>query len=156
MKRLALLFTLCIALPVALLAADSPFAGSWKLNLEKSKMGAMTPKSLTRTVAPDGDNLKYVFAGQAADGSAINYSFTVKLGGDPAEVTGTGAPMGADHVALKLANPRMITGALMKGGKDLAKVKTTVSDDGKTVTVATEGTSADGKPMVLTSVYDKQ
>ena len=156
MKRLALLFTLCIALPVALLAADNPFAGSWKLNLEKSKMGAMTPKSLTRTVTADGDTLKYVFAGQGADGSAVNYSFTVKLGGGPAEVTGAGAPMGADHVALKLANPRMITGALMKGGKDLAKVTSTVSYDGKTVTVVSEGAGADGKPMVSTSVYDKQ
>ena len=156
MKRLALLLTLCIALPVALLAADNPFAGSWKLNLEKSKMGAMAPKSLTRTVTADGDSLKYVFAGQAADGSATNYSFTVKLGGDPAEITGTGAPMGADHVALKQASPRKLTGALMKGGKDLAKVTTTVSDDGKTITVMSEGTSADGKPMVSTSVYDKQ
>ena len=157
MKRLALFFTLCLALPVALFAADSPFAGTWKLNLEKSKMPAgMTPKSLTRTVTVDGENLKYAFEGQAADGSAINYSFTVKIGGDPAEVTGTGAPMGADHVALKQTNSHMLSGSLMKGGKDIAKTTVTVSHDGKTTTVVSKGTGPDGKPFTSTGVYEKQ
>ena len=157
MKRLALLLTLCLALPVALSAADSALAGTWKLNLEKSKMPAGTaPKSLTRTVTAEGDNLKYVFEGQAADGSAISFSFTVKPGGGPAEVTGTGAPMGTDHVALKQVKSHMLSGSLMKAGKDIAKTTVTVSHDGKTTTVIHKGTGPDGKPFTSTSVYDKQ
>jgi hypothetical protein len=157
MKRLALLLTLCLALPVALLAADNPALGTWKLNLEKSKFPAsMTPKALTRTITADGDNVKYAFEGQAADGSPINYSFTVKYGGEPGEVTGTGAPLGVDHVAIKRVNSHMFSASLMKAGKEAAKSTATVSHDGKTSTVTTKGTGPDGKPFHSSGVYDKQ
>src|SRR5882757_3739301 len=98
MKRLALLLALCLTLPITLLAADNPALGAWKLNLEKSKFPAgMAPKSLTRTITADGDNVKYAFEGQAADGSALAYSFTVQYGEKDYEVTGS-APYGADHI----------------------------------------------------------
>jgi len=160
MKRFTLLCTLalvCIALPAALLAADNPVLGTWKLNLEKSKFPAsMTPKGLTRTVTADGDNVKYAFEGQAADGSAINYSFSLKYDGKDAEVAGTGAPMGVDHVAITRVNSHQFSASLKKGGKELAISTAVVSHDGKTSTVSTKGTGPDGKPFKSTSVYDKQ
>ena len=157
MKRLALLLALCLTLPVALLAADNPAIGAWKLNLEKSKFPAgMAPKSLTRTITADGDNVKYAFEGQAADGSAINYSFSVKYGGEAGEVSGSGAPLGTDHVAIKRVNSHMFSASLMKGGKEVAKSTATVAHDGKTSTVTTKGTGPDGKPFSSSSVYDKQ
>ena len=40
----------------ALSAQSNPFLGTWKLNLSKSKFDGMpAPKSLTRTVAADGE-----------------------------------------------------------------------------------------------------
>src|SRR5450432_1257199 len=160
MKRFALLCSLalvCFALPAALLAADNPALGTWKLNLEKSKFPAgMAPKVLTRTLTADGDNVKYAFEGQASDGSDINYSFSVKYDGKDAEVTGTGAPMGTDHIAITRVNSHQFSAALKKGGKPVATSTAVVSHDGKTSTVSTKGTGADGKPFKSTSLYDKQ
>lgn len=160
MKRFTLLSTLallCFALPVALLAADNPVLGTWKLNLEKSKFPAgMAPKSLTRTITPDGDNVKYAFDGQAADGASINYSFSLKYDGKDAEVTGTGAPMGTDHIAITRVNSHQFSASLKKGGKQVATATAVVSHDGKTSTVSTKGTGTDGKSFKSSSVYDKQ
>jgi hypothetical protein len=160
MKRFAQLCTLalvCLALPATLLAADNPALGTWKLNLEKSKFPAgMAPKALTRTITADGDNVKYAFEGQAADGSAINYSFSVKYDGKDAEVAGTGAPLGTDHIAITRVNSHQFSASLKKGGKPVATSTAVVSHDGKTSTVSTKGTGADGKPFKSSSVYDKQ
>lgn len=160
MKRIALLCTLalvCLALPAALLAADNPAVGTWKLNLEKSKFpDGMAPKALTRTIAADGDNFKYTFEGQAADGSGINYSFSVKYDGKDAEITGTGAPLGVDHIAITRVNSHQFSAQLKKGGKVAATSTAVVAHDGKTSTVSTKGTGADGKPFKSSSIYDKQ
>ena len=43
----------------------------------------------------------------------------------------------------------------MNDGKVFARSKSTVSADGKTRTVATEGTGTDGKKFKNKSVYDK-
>src|SRR5437868_961493 len=96
---------LCLGVPSGMPAADTnPNAGTWKLNLEKSPYPAgQAPKSLTRTIAVDGDNVKYSFEGQAADGSALTYSFTVQYGEKDFEITGT-APYGADHISIKRIN----------------------------------------------------
>lgn len=160
MKRFVQLCTLalvCLTLPAALLAADNPVLGTWKMNLEKSKYPAgMAPKSLTRTITADGDNVKYAFEGQAADGSAINYSFTLKYDGKDVEVTGAGAPMGVDHIAITRVNSHQFSASLKKGGKVEAISTAVVSHDGKTSTVSTKGTGPDGKPFKSSSVYDKQ
>ncbi len=160
MKRLAQLCTLalvCLALPAALLAADNPALGTWKLNLEKSKFPTgMAQKSLTRTITADGDNVKYAFEGQAADGSAINYSFTLKYDGKDVEVTGTGAPLGADHIAITRVNSHQFSASLKKGDKVVATSIAVVSHDGKTSTLSTKGTGPDGKPFKSTAIYDKQ
>jgi hypothetical protein len=160
MKRFVQLCTLalvCFALPAALLAADNPVLGTWKLNLEKSKFPAgMAPKNLTRTVTADGDNVKYAFEGQGADGSSVNYSFTLKYDGKDVEISGTGAPMGVDHVAITRVNSHQFSASLKKGDKEMAKSTAVVAHDGKTSTVTTKGTGADGKPFHTSSVYDKQ
>jgi len=148
---------LCLGIPSAMLAADTnPLVGTWKLNLEKSKYPAGTaPKSLTRTVTADGDNVKYSFEGQAADGSALAYSFTVQYGDKYYEITGPG-PWGADHISIKRVNSHMFSATLKKGDKVIGTSSVTVSHDGKITTVSGKGTDKDGKPVKQTQVYDKQ
>jgi len=140
-----------------MLAADTnPNIGTWKLNVEKSKYPAgQEPKSLTRTVTTDGDNVKYSFEGQAADGSALTYSFTVQYGDKGYEITGT-APYSADHISIKRINSHTFEATLKKGDKVVGTSHTTISHDGKTATLNGKGTDKDGKAVKSLQIYDKQ
>jgi hypothetical protein len=147
----------CLALAGSMFADSKAFVGTWKLNLDKSKYPAgMAPKSLTRTVSADGDSVTYKFDGVAADGSAVNFGFTVKYDGKDVEITGSGTPYGADHIAIKQVNSHMSTATLKKGDKIVGTTTATVSHDGKTATLNSKGTDASGKPVKSTAVYDKQ
>ena len=157
MKRLFAVTAVCFVLAGSILAQSTVFVGTWKLNLEKSKYPAgMAPKSLTRTITADGDNVTYKFEGEGPDGSALSYGWTCKYDGSDAEVTGTGAPMGMDQISIKQLNSHMLSATLKKGGKTIGTSTATVSHDGKTLTLNTKGTDANGKPMRVTQVYDKQ
>jgi hypothetical protein len=139
------------------MAQTNPVVGSWKLNLEKSKFPTgMAPKSLSRTVTADGDSVTYSFEGQGPDGSALKYSFTVKYDGKDYEVTGSGMPYGADHIAIKRVNSHMFSATLKKDGKEVGTSTSTVSHDGKTTTLNSKGTDAKGNMVKTTSIFDKQ
>jgi hypothetical protein len=151
-----LALAICLVAPTLMKADTAAVVGTWKLNLEKSKYPAgLAPKSLTRTITADGDNVTYTFDGTAADGSALKYSFTVKYDGKDYPITGVG-PNGSDHITLKQLNSHMTQGTLKKGDKVVATVTTTVSHDGKTATVSSKGTDKDGKTVKQTQVFDKQ
>jgi hypothetical protein len=95
LKRLSL-FTLVFTLTcVAAWAQQNRFAGTWKLNLAKSKYKTgQQPKSQTRTVEPQGDGAKVTFEGVAADGSRMSYSYTTNYDGKDSQVSGVGQPNG--------------------------------------------------------------
>ena len=142
---------------VPLLAQDNPFAGTWKLNLAKSKFEpGPVPKSQTRTVVAQGDGAKYTFDGVAADGKPFSYSFTVKYDGKDYAVTGTGMPAGADTIAIKLVGSNKAEATQKRGGKEVAKAEAEVSKDGKVSTVKIKGKTVDGKDFHSETVYDKQ
>jgi hypothetical protein len=137
--------------------ADSPFIGTWKLNVAKSKSdNTPLPKSLTRTVTADGSGLKYLFEGVTADGSTISYSFSSNFDSKASVVTGSGMPGGADSITLKRINANKTAGTMTKGGKEIGKAEAEVSKDGKVTTVKSKGKSADGKDFSTSTVYDKQ
>jgi len=139
------------------LGQTSPFVGTWKLNVAKSKFeGGAPPKSLTRTVTAEGGGLKYAFEGVTADGSKVSYSFTSKLDGTDAAVTGEGMPGGPDTVSLKKVSATKTEGTMKKGGKEVGKATSEVAKDGKTTTVVTDAKADDGKQVKATSVYEKQ
>jgi hypothetical protein len=138
---------------VQVFAQANPLVGTWKLNVAKSKYtGTPMPKEMTRTVAADGDSVKYTFAGTAADGSAISYSFTVKYDGKDYPISGT-APGGIDMIAIKRINANSYEATQKKAGKAVANIKTEVSKDGK-VTTITSKSAVDSNHYV--AVYDKQ
>jgi hypothetical protein len=159
-KRMMFLLAILIFGAMAarpLLAQDSPFIGTWKLNAAKSNAGGMPlPKSLTRTIAADGSGLKYMYEGVAADGSAISYSFSSNFDGKASAVTGSGMPGGADSITLKRNSPSKTAATLTKGGKEIGKSEAEVSKDGKTATVKSKGKMPDGKEFSTVSVFDKQ
>jgi hypothetical protein len=160
MKRIAFILVVavfCLGVPGSMLAQANANVGTWKLNLEKSKYPAGTaPKSLTRTVAVDGDSVKYSFEGQGPDGAALSYGFTAKYDGKDYEISGSGMPYGADHISIKKLNSHQFSAVLKKGDKVVANNTTTISHDGKTATLNSKGADAKGKPVKSTAIYDKQ
>jgi|SRR5450432_4034932 hypothetical protein len=147
---------LCLGVPGLTLAQDNPAIGTWKLNGEKSTYKGMSgPKTVTRTVAADGDSVKYSFEGTGADGAALAYGFTVKYDGKDYAVTGSGMPYGADHIAIKRTGSKF-SATLKKDGKIVGTSTSVVSKDGKTTTLNGKGTDAKGAAVSSTQVYDKQ
>jgi hypothetical protein len=137
----------------ALLVAADPFAGTWKLNLEKSKYKTGTaPKEQTATIAEAGSDLEVTISGTAADGTATMSHYTV-----PAE-GGEGKIIESPYEAVsgKRIGPNEREVRYSKSGKVVLTTHNRVSADGNTVTVHVKGTNAQGQPMDAVVVYDKQ
>jgi hypothetical protein len=160
MQRILKLVTIaaCVTLAsVALLAQGNPLDGTWKLNLTKSKFaGSPPPKSETRTVEAQGTAEKITFQGVAADGSAINYTFTTNLDGKPTPITGSGVPGGADTESVKQINANTHTATLTKAGKPVSTARVVVSADGKVTTQTRKFTDANGNPVTQVLIWEKQ
>ena len=62
----------------------------------------------------------------------------------------------ADMISLSRVDARTIDRTDKKAGKVVQTLRRTVSADGKTLTVVTKGTNAQGQPINNTAVYDKQ
>jgi hypothetical protein len=141
---------------INLQAQDNPVAGTWKLNVTKSKFDpGPAPKSQTRKVEAQGDGLKYTFDGVGADGKAMTYGFTVKFDGKDYPITGS-HPSGADSVSAKKTDANHYEATLKKGGKVVSTGKVSVSADGKVTTVDSSGTNAAGAKTHDMLVYDRQ
>ena len=137
----------------ALLIAAEPFAGTWKLNLEKSKYKTGSPpKEQTATIAEAGSDLEVTISGTAADGTATMSHYTVPAKGGEGKIIDS--PYEA--VSGKRIGPNEREVRYSKGGKVVLTTHNTVSADGKTVTVNVKGTSAQGQPVDAVVVYDKQ
>jgi hypothetical protein len=136
--------------------AQTPALGTWKLNVAKSKYSpGPAPKSMTRTVESAGDKVKYTFAGVAADGSKIAYTFTVAFDGKDYPITGSGAPGGADAIAIKQTTSGSYEAILKKAGKPTLISRVQVSKDSNSTTISQS--SADGKGTTNNQmVFDKQ
>ena len=161
MERL-LVFAMVVALSLVasglLLAQSNTDVGTWKLNVAKSKFvgGTEAPKSQTRTVVAQGDGTKVTVEGVAGDGSRIAYSYTTNYDGKGSAISGVGLPNGADTVALKRVDANTVAYTFKKAGKVPQTARTVVSKDGKVTTLTAKGTDAQGHPLSVTLVYEKQ
>jgi hypothetical protein len=149
------LLVVLLVFSIAAIAADkSAFAGTWKFNPAKSKMGASdTTKSDVMQIKSDDKTISLMDEEIDADGvhkiSVENAKFDGKdypVKGDP----------NSDAVAYERKGPREFTGTTKKGGKATAKYTIAVSDDGQTITVRYTAYAEGGKTESGTSVYDKQ
>jgi hypothetical protein len=135
----------------ATLVAAEPFAGTWKLNHDKSKYKTGAPaKEQTVTITEADGNLDVTIKGTAEDGTPISSHYTVPAaGGKVIE-----SPYDAVSGKRMDANQREVM--YSKGGKVVFTIRTRISADGKTMTGTVKGTDAQGKPVEGTAVYDKQ
>ena len=152
---MALLGLVACAFPQASFAQSSPFIGTWKLNLEKSKYppGA-APRSQTLTYQQDGQNIRLTGQTIDAQGNAITNVIMHIYDGQPHPVTGN--PL-YDARSYTRVDANTLISASMKAGKLVVVGIIVVPQDGKTFTSTNAGIiDASGRQGTWVNVFDKQ
>ena len=134
--------------------ASNPRSGTWKLNLAKSKYDpGPAPQSNTMKIEASGEGEKATTEGVNAAGTATGTQYTAQYDGKDYPMTGS---QNADTVALKRIDARTLERTDKKGDKVVATSTRVLSEDGKTMTVTTKGTNAQGQAVNNVTVWDKQ
>jgi len=154
---------ICLWMFAALLplvaAQDNPAVGTWKLDVAHSKFSGAAPKSATLTIEAQGDSLRTTLEEVDADGSKTGYQYTASLDGKDYPITSSTDPerlRGADSVVLRRNGSHAYGAMFKKSGQVMMTNMTTVSKDGKTLTLVANGADAKGEPIKLSLVWDKQ
>jgi hypothetical protein len=135
-------------------AQTDPIVGTWKLDPAKStyKPGP-APKSATVVIEPTtGKGMKVAIDAVMADGP-IKWGYSNGRDGKETPVTGNAA---YDTVSVTQDSATEGTIVYKKAGKTAVTAKTSVSKDGKTMTVTSTGTNPAGQAMHNVAVYTKQ
>ena len=155
MAMLSLAVVFATALPQAGLAQSNPLIGTWKLNLEKSKLTpAPALRSQTATFQQDGQNIKNTNQTVDAQGNAMTNVFLHIYDGQPHPTTGNPLYDATSYLRL---DGNTIVFSRFKGGKLVQIGTIAVSQDGKSRTNTTSGiVGPNGLAGTTVSVYDKQ
>jgi hypothetical protein len=136
MKRIALTLILLAGCAGSALAADSPFAGNWKLNVEKSKS---TGDTFTYSATATGYHY--------SNGATIEYDFAAD---------GKDYPMLADRTIAWTTSGENAWDSVVKDGKGtvLSKSHRVLSKDGKRLSISytsyrPDGTTGDGSDQYV-------
>ena len=139
--------------PALLHAQLDPAVGNWQINLAKSKYAPGTaPANLRVTIEAAGQGVRVTATTVRQNGQKIVVEYTAYLDGQDYPVTGS---PDYDTVSLK-RNGKMIEGTRKKEGKIVQTYQRLVSDDRKTMTVATTGKDAAGNTLNSVAVFDRR
>jgi len=142
------------SLPQLSIAQTDAFAGVWQLNLAKSKYSpGPPPKSGTLYIHGEGQNRRDSAVAIDAQGNPMADVLTHIYDGQPHPVTGVQT---IDAAAYTPADANTLNYRYIKAGNVVSIGTITVSQDGKTLTIAGTGTNANGQPTNNIAVYDKQ
>lgn len=151
-KAISLVLPLLFA-TVAVGFFNNQHLGIWKLNEAKSKIPAGAPKNTTVTYEAAGDMIKVTVDGVDAAGQPTHSEWTGKFDNKDYPVTGEA---NSDVRSYKAVDKHTLDFAGKKAGKTTLSGRIVVSADGKSRTVTVTTTTADGKKVETTAVYDKQ
>jgi hypothetical protein len=141
-------------------AADNPFAGTWKVNVAKSKYDPGPPpaKPGAVTIEPNGDNgIKVTVIAINGNGEKSVNQYSADFDGEqvPFNQTGPGAVSG-QTVSLKRINDRTVERTTYLAGKKLVTEQWVISKDGKTRTNTQTGTNEKGVTVHNVIVSERQ
>ncbi len=146
--------TLLLAVPVLAAQKPDPFVGTWELDVVKSRyIGAAVPKTQTAVYSAVGSGLHVTAAGVDAQGKPIHVEYTANFDGKDYPVTGS---PDYDMLTIKRISATTITSMRKRGGRVVQNVSMTVSADGKTRTVTTNGVNAAGIKIHTVAVYHRK
>ena len=154
-RFLCLAAALAVALPPGARAADTkdPLEGSWLLNVEKSTFkGAPGPKGQTRTYSLHDGVEKLTSRGVSSDRKPTLVKYEARYDGKDYDMTGS---LGGDKVSLRRIDANTTESSQKRDGKVVIVATRTVSDDGKTLTVVSKGTTSDGQAIDSTLIFER-
>ena len=151
--RLAVISSLAFATGIC--PAQTPsLAGTWKLNVEKSRWGAR-PKPVSVVVNIEHSEPSVKYSGRVVDAreELREFSFSGTIDGKEYPATMSG---GEGKVVLRRVNRRTISAELTSNdGKSIQGITTTVSPDGRVLTRRLRLRSPDSAAS-WTEIYEKQ
>ena len=150
--RFLSVFALALCATVASAQPPDPLVGTWKLNLAKSTYPIPPPKSMTITIAPAAKGWTLDVQAIGPDGQPQKWGYTSTFDGSESPVSGNPS---IDSAVFKSTD----TGGIVeyrKAGTVVSTTSSTISDDGKTMTVTVNVPVAQGKALTIVSVYDRQ
>ena len=144
-----LLLACTLALPT--FGANDPFAGTWKLNVAKSKLRPPAPQSDTVRIEVEGKDLKIDQEGM--DDKGEPFKLTV-LGGFDASVYGIAGSAHADSVTFRRPSSRHILAEARKSGAAIAWLDAEVSGNSLRVNVSV--VDAEGKEIQSLAILQRE
>jgi hypothetical protein len=153
MKRL-IVATVLVAIvgAVALAQSSDPQVGTWKLNAGKSKGTMFTGGTVTVEPAGQGFKTSVDLVGQG--GTPSKWSFTAQPDGKDNPITGE-TPFG-NTLSMTRVDARTLKTTIKQDGKVTLMQTVTVSEDGKTRTITSKGTSLKGQAIDSMTHYERQ
>lgn len=146
---------LSVSPPVAI-AQDDFHVGGWQLNLAKSTFNpGPAPKRQTLWYKAEAGQMTALLQGLDAEGRPISPD----VGNLVIYFDGKDHPTvrpGYDSSVWTRLSPRKYVVHRKKNGKVVLTSTNVVSDDGKTMTITTNGTDENGLPVNNIRVYDRQ
>lgn len=144
---------LFVAVSGVIAQAPDPFLGTWKLNTAKSTFTpGPAPQSGSVTFSAAATGFKGVIAGVNGKGEQTRWEYTGSYDGKDYPMTGN--PDG-DMISVKRVNANTVETTFKKAGKPTVTNTRTLSSDGKTMTVTTKGTNAQGQAVNNMQVFEK-
>ena len=152
-KRLIVATVLvAIAGAVALAQSSDPQVGTWKLDAAKSKGTMFTGGTVTVEPAGQGFKTSVDLVGQG--GTPSKWSFTAQPDGKDNPITGE-TPFG-NTLSMTRVDPMTLKVTIKQDGKVTLMQTVTVSEDGKTRTITSKGTSLKGQAIDSMTHYERQ
>ena len=154
--RTIFLFAAMLVVVPALRAADDPFIGTWKLNLEKSKysLGSLPMSSKNTYEAAPGGGLKLTVTTVMAEGTPSIIERIERYDGKPHPVQKERS--GADAISTTRIDNYTIEVLSYKHGKIVTRLTRRISGDGKSMTSTSKGTNAQGQKFEEFRFFDRQ
>jgi hypothetical protein len=145
---------------VTAIGADM-LAGTWKLNVAKSKYSpGPAPRSNTVKFESVDGGIKLLADGVDSQGKKTHNEYTAKFDGKDSPtkpmLDGKPNPNAANAVSYKKIDDYTYEVTAKLNGKTLNVARHVISKDGKTRTVTTTGTNAQGQKLNDTTVFEKQ
>ena len=153
MKTKAIVLTISLVfVSMAMGFQNNPQLGTWKLNEAKSKFAG---KARNNTVIYEavGDQIKITVDGVDENGGAVHNEWIGKFDGQDYPVTGDAS---VDARSYQTINKNTLELTNKKDGKATLTGRIVISRYGKSRTVTTTTTDAQGQKVTNVAVYDKQ
>ena len=140
---------------VSTLFAANPFAGTWQLNVGKSKFAGPPDREETVVMVEKDDQIVVTRKGIAGDGKPISAKYSYPEKGGPV-IFVEGAPPSNISETRNRINERTMEAITKSDGNVVATTHYVVSEDGQTITIHRQGKNSQGQAFEFVGVYERK